>query len=28
VLDEQAKRLIEAKKAFGDYIPPDKFEEE
>lgn len=28
ILDEQAERLIEAKENFGDYIPPEKFEEE
>ncbi|MEM2668488.1 MAG: phosphoenolpyruvate carboxykinase (GTP) [Candidatus Bathyarchaeia archaeon] len=27
ILDQQAKRLIEARERFGDYIPPDKFEE-
>ncbi|MEM2374800.1 MAG: phosphoenolpyruvate carboxykinase (GTP) [Candidatus Bathyarchaeia archaeon] len=28
ILDEQAERLIKARERFGDYIPPDKFEEE
>lgn len=28
ILDEQAERLIRARERFGDYIPPDKFEEE
>ncbi|MEM1580976.1 MAG: phosphoenolpyruvate carboxykinase (GTP) [Candidatus Bathyarchaeia archaeon] len=28
VLDEQAQRLIKAQRLFGNYIPPDKFEEE
>jgi len=27
ILDEQAKRLIECRKRFGDYVPPDRFEE-
>ncbi|MEM2740465.1 MAG: phosphoenolpyruvate carboxykinase domain-containing protein, partial [Candidatus Bathyarchaeia archaeon] len=28
ILDEQAKRLIECRERFGDYVPPDRFEEE
>jgi phosphoenolpyruvate carboxykinase (GTP) len=28
ILDEQAKRLIEARERFGNYIPPDRFKEE
>lgn len=28
ILDEQAERLTKARERFGDYIPPDKFEEE
>jgi phosphoenolpyruvate carboxykinase (GTP) len=28
ILDEQRKRLLEAKERFGNYIPPDSFEEE
>ena len=27
ILDEQAKRLIECRQLFGDYVPPDRFEE-
>jgi phosphoenolpyruvate carboxykinase (GTP) len=26
ILNQQCKRLLEAKKSFGDYIPPEKFE--
>ena len=28
VLDEQERRLVKAREEFGNYIPPDKFEEE
>ncbi|MEM2669761.1 MAG: phosphoenolpyruvate carboxykinase domain-containing protein, partial [Candidatus Bathyarchaeia archaeon] len=28
ILDQQSERLIKARELFGDYIPPDKFEEE
>ncbi|MBS7642723.1 MAG: phosphoenolpyruvate carboxykinase (GTP) [Candidatus Bathyarchaeia archaeon] len=28
ILDEQAKRLIEYRERYGDYVPPDRFEEE
>ncbi|MCD6465712.1 phosphoenolpyruvate carboxykinase (GTP) [Candidatus Bathyarchaeota archaeon] len=27
ILNQQAERLVEARKRFGDYIPPEKFEE-
>jgi phosphoenolpyruvate carboxykinase (GTP) len=28
ILDQQRERLLKAKERFGDYIPPENFEEE